>query len=188
MGGALSWPLVQREYRVSHSPRCHRMPAHHGWVRLRAIGRRTQQGHRQLGLRQGPRQWWDSPSVDQSWSNTVRLPYCSHCTKSFASAGKKEVHHMRRGTTRSLPYTWTTRSLPYTRTRARGTIITTIEASPYSALSAKYLLGSYWYASISWRNVSTRSHNVISELNGQRDSYKRSTENSICPCTSLSLI
>ena len=41
------------------------------------------------------------------------------------------------------------------------------EAHPYSALSAKYLLGSYWYASRRWRSVSTRSHNVASELNGQ---------------------
>ena len=40
-----------------------------------------------------------------------------------------------------------------------------LEASP-SALSAKYLLGSYSYASRSWWSVSTRSHNVASELNG----------------------
>ena len=37
------------------------------------------------------------------------------------------------------------KSLPYTRTRARGTTVTTTEASPYSALSAKYLRGSYYY-------------------------------------------
>ena len=33
--------------------------------------------------------------------------------------------------------------IPYTRTRARGTIVTTTEASPYSALSTKYILRSY---------------------------------------------
>ena len=43
--------------------------------------------------------------------------------------------------------------------------------------------------------LSTRSHNVDSELNGQQwtwsspfDSYKRRTENSRCPCKPLSLI
>ena len=48
--------LYSREntYRVSRSPRCHRMPADHGWVRLRTVGRRIQQSHRQFGLRQGP--------------------------------------------------------------------------------------------------------------------------------------
>ena len=60
------WPLLQRECRVSHSPRCHWMPAYHWWVRLRAVGRRTQQVHRQRGLRQGPWQWWDSAWVHQT--------------------------------------------------------------------------------------------------------------------------
>ena len=48
------------------------------------------------------------------------------------------------------------------------TMITTTGASPYAALSAKYLIGSYWYASRSWRSVSTQSHNVASVLNGQQ--------------------
>ena len=46
MGRTLFWPLFQREHRISRRPRGYRMPAHHGWVRLRAVGRRTQQGHR----------------------------------------------------------------------------------------------------------------------------------------------
>ena len=121
-----------------------------------------------------------------TWSNTARLPYCSHCTKSFASAGKKELYHRTRGTPKSLPHTIT---------RPSGTTVTSTEASHYSALSATYLLGSYWYASIICRSVSTRSHNVLSELNGQQcawscpfDSYKISAEKSRCPCTLLSLI
>ena len=167
MGATLFWPLFQREYRVSRSFRCHRMPAHHGWVKLRAVGRRTQQGHRDT-LASG------------------NAPYCSHCTKSFASAGKKEVYHRT---------WWTPISLPRIRTRAWGTTVTTTETSPYSALSAKYLLGSYWSASRSWRRVSTRSHNVASELKGQQYTwyspfsiYKRRAENRRYHCTSLALI
>ena len=38
------------------------------------------------------------------------------------------------------------------------TIITPTGASPYAALSANYLIGSYWYASRSWLSVSTQSH------------------------------
>ena len=34
-------------------------------------------------------------------------------------------------------------TINYTKTRARGTTVTTTGASPYAALSAKYLLGSY---------------------------------------------
>ena len=63
-------------------------------LQLRAVGTRTQQGHRQLGIRQGPRQWWDSPWLDQ----TLRLPYCSYCTKSCASVLLQEgavAHDMR---------------------------------------------------------------------------------------------
>ena len=124
--------------------------------------------------------------ISWTWSNTVRPNCCSHCTKSFGSAGKKELYLR----------TWgTPRSLPYTKTRARGTTVTTTGAPPYAALSAKYLLGSYWYASSSWRSVSARSHNEAPVLNAQQyklsspfDSYKRNAENIICPCTSVSLI
>ena len=93
--------------------------------------------------------------LSRTWSNTVRPSYCSHCTKSFASAGKRELYLR----------TWGTPiSLPYTKTRARGTTVTTTGASRYTALSAKYLLGSYWYAPRSWRSVSTQSNNVASVL------------------------
>ena len=36
------------------------------------------------------------------------------------------------------------------------------------SIVGKVLLGPYWYASRSWRSVSTLSHNVASELNGQQ--------------------
>ena len=69
--------LYSRENIVSPAtldPICYRMPAHHGWVRLGAIGRRTQQSHRQLGLGQGPWQWWDSPDLIKHCKITLLLP------------------------------------------------------------------------------------------------------------------
>ena len=76
--------------------------------------------------------WWcRQHAIPDLIKHFGRPNYCSHCTKSFASAGKKEL------------YLRTPRSLPYTKTRARGTTVTTTGASPYAALSAKYLLGSY---------------------------------------------
>ena len=45
--------------------------------------------------------------LSRTSSNTVRPNCCSHCTKSFASAGKKELYLRTRGTPRSLPYTIT---------------------------------------------------------------------------------
>ena len=74
MGGTLLWPIFQRERWVCRSPRCHRMPAHHGWVRLRAVGRRTQEGHRQIDIRQGPRQWRDSHDLIKHSNSTLVLP------------------------------------------------------------------------------------------------------------------
>ena len=152
MAGTLFWPLFQREHRVSRSPRCHRMPAHHGWARLRAVGRRTQHGHRHLGIRQGPRQWWDSPDLINHCKTTLPLP----------------LHEV-------LCQCWQEGAVPQD---TRDSKIITLynnkgernDCNNYRgiSLSAKYLLGSYWCASKSWRSVSTRSRNVASVLDGQQ--------------------
>ena len=61
MGGTLLRPLLQWEHCVTLSPcRC-QMPADHGRIRHWANFGEAQQGHRQLGLCQGPWQRRDSP-------------------------------------------------------------------------------------------------------------------------------
>ena len=61
MGRTLLRHLLQREHCVTLSPWCCQMAANHGRTRHRANFGGTQQGHRQLGLWQGPWQRRDPP-------------------------------------------------------------------------------------------------------------------------------
>ena len=57
MGGILFWPLLQREHCDSLSPGCNQVHANHGRAWHRANHGQAQQGHWQVGHRQGTRQW-----------------------------------------------------------------------------------------------------------------------------------
>ena len=91
----------------------------------------------------------------QTSSSTARPPYCTPCMKSSASAGERELCHK----TWEMP-----RSLPCTRTRVREVTATAIEASLFSALLAKSMLGSSRSACRSWLSMSTQNHSVASDM------------------------
>ena len=78
MGRTLLRHLLQREHCVTLSTWCCRMPANHGRTRHRANFGGAQQGHRQLGLWQGPWQWRDPPRPTKALQD--HLTAFSACT------------------------------------------------------------------------------------------------------------
>ena len=154
MGRTLFWPLFQRERLspatldvIEYLPTTDELDSEPSVEELsKAID--------SLASGKAPGNYGIPPELIKHCKTILLLPLLL-----LASAGKKELYRRIWGTPKSSSYA---------RTRARGTTVTTTEASQYSALSAKYFFGSYWYASRSWRGVSTRNHNVASELNGQQ--------------------
>ena len=71
MGGTLLRPLLRKEHCVILSHWCYRVPANHGRTRHRANFGGAQQGHRQLGLWQGPWQRRDTPRLTKPWKITL---------------------------------------------------------------------------------------------------------------------
>ena len=78
MGQTLLLHLLQREHCVTLSPWCCRMPASHGRTRHRANFGGALQGHRQLGLWQGPWQGRDPPRPNKALQD--HLTSFSACT------------------------------------------------------------------------------------------------------------